>query len=229
MRKKTLMPFLMVASFSANAGLVGLDNTELVDVVGQGGADLSWTLSLNHQYANDLSLKNISKTNGVDPTTGRAIVTEAYYQMRADKDCALLELCRLAISPNNHKDNNGQQKWLVFKQLQGTLQIDKFSLEGTTIINRDGNRQTAMLLKFYDDKPLKIRNLGFASLSVESGDTGYFNKTTYDTYATGKTVPTFDKGQEQGFMGVNVHGNLHMDGNLKIFSYNCSGATTSRC
>ncbi len=62
------MPFLMVASFSVNAGPgVGLDNTELVDVVGQGGADLSWTLSLNHQYANDLSLKNISKTNGVDP------------------------------------------------------------------------------------------------------------------------------------------------------------------
>ena len=93
----------------------------------------------------------------------------------------------------------------MFKQFQGTLQIDKFSLEGTTILNKEGKPQTAMLLKFFDDKPLKIRNLGFASLSVESGENGYFNTSTYNSYGTSKTVPTFDKGQEQGFMGLNVH------------------------
>jgi hypothetical protein len=174
-----------------------------------------------------MSLNTISRTNGVD-ANGRAIVTEAYYQMRANQDCALLELCRIAISPNNHKEN-GQRKWLVFKQFQGTMQIDKFSLEGTTILNKEGKPQTAMMLKFFDDKPLKIRNLGFSSLSVESGENGYFNTSTYNNYGTSKTVPTFDKGQEQGFMGLNVHGNLHLDGNLKIFSYNCSGTAGSRC
>ncbi len=44
----------------AQAGLVDLDNTELVGVTGQGGADLSLTLSINHQYANDMSLNTIS-------------------------------------------------------------------------------------------------------------------------------------------------------------------------
>lgn len=218
---------LLSVSMLSHAGLVDLDNSELVKISGQGGADLSLTLSLNHQYANDMSLNTISMINGTD-ANGRAIVTEAYYHMRPNQDCALLELCRIAIATNNQREN-GQQKWLVFKQIQGTLQIDKISLEGTTILNKDGKSQSAMLLKFYDDKPLKIRNLGFASLSVESGDTGYLNTPTYNTYGTNKSVPNFDKGQEQGFMGLNVHGNLHVDGNLKIFSYNCSGTTGSRC
>ncbi len=190
MMKKLCVTMLMSVSMLSQAGLVDLDNTELVGVTGQGGADLSLTLSINHQYANDMSLNTISRTNGVD-ANGRAIV--------------------------------------VFKQFQGTMQIDKFSLEGTTILNKEGKPQTAMLLKFFDDKPLKIRNLGFASLSVESGENGYFNTSTYNSYGTSKTVPTFDKGQEQGFMGLNVHGNLHLDGNLKIFSYNCSGTAGSRC
>ena len=42
-------------------------------------------------------------------------------------------------------------------------------------------------------------------------------------------VPTFDNGAEKGFMGLNMHGNLHMSGDLKIFSYNCSGAIGARC
>ncbi|RKG34509.1 hypothetical protein [Acinetobacter tianfuensis] len=228
MFKQALLPLLICVSSVTQAGLVGLDNTELVGITGQGGADLNWTLSLNHQYASDLSLASISKTNGTVNGGDFANVTEAYYKIRPGTDCALLELCRLAISPNNHTEN-GQKKWLVFKQIQGTLQIDKFSLEGTTLINKDGNPQTAMMLKFYDDKPLKIRNLGFASLAVESGDTGYLNNTKYGTYGASQAVPSFDNGQEQGFMGLNVHGNLHMSGDLKIFSYNCSGAAGARC
>ena len=77
---------------------------------------------------------------------------------------------------------------------------------------------------------LKIRNLGFSSLAVESNaEEGYLNKSTYTTYDNNKVVPAFDQGAETGFMGVNVHGNLHMSGNLKIFSYNCSGTAGSRC
>ncbi len=162
--------------------------------------------------------------------------TQAFYGYQ----CSSNEFCRLALAPNNHVDANGNKKWLVFKQFQGTLQIDQFSLDGVTIINREGNPQTAMQLTFYDDKPLKIRNLGFATLAVETGTTGkegYENTSTYTTYtekkADGTTstlaVPDFDRGSEQGFMGVNVHGNMHMSGKLNIFSFNCTGNGAGRC
>lgn len=215
----------------ANAQLVGMANDEMTDISGQGGADLSWTLSLNHRYAKDLSLKNIS----VFDTTGKA--TEAFYTY----SCTDNVFCRLAIAPNNHKDAAGNKKWLVFKGIQGTLQIDQFSLDGATIINRDGNPQTALQISFFDDKPLKIRNLGFNTLAVETGDAGvegYANNMIYSTYTEKKSdgttvagldVPTFDKNTEKGFMGLNMHGNLHMSGNLKIFSFNCTGAGTARC
>ncbi len=227
MMKKLCVTLLMSVSMLSQAGLVDLDNKELVGVTGQGGADLSLTLSINHQYANDMSLNTISRINGVD-ANGRAIVTEAYYQMRANQDCALLELCRIAISQIIIR-KMGNENGLVFKQSKAPCKLINFRLEGTTILNKEGRPQTAMMLKFFDDKPLKIRNLGFASLSVGSGENGYFNTSTYNSYGTSKTVPTFDKGQEQGFMGLNVHGNLHLDGNLKIFSYNCSGTAGSRC
>lgn len=217
MLKKICFPLALCVSTFSSAQLVSLNQDELLNTVGQGGADLSWTLSLNHKYANDMSLKNISELSNGEVTT-------VNYQYACSNDV----LCRFAFSPNNHRDENGQ-KWLVFKQIQGTIQIDRFSLEGTTIINKDKNPQTAMLLKFYDEHPLKIRNLGFASLAVESGDEGYLNNTLYTTYNNGSQVPSFDQGQEQGFMGLNVHGNLHLSGDIKIFSYNCSGAATSRC
>lgn len=230
------------------AALENLNQDEMIAVTGQsakisGGADLSWTLSLNHQYANDLSKTNISKL-GTGETNGRANVSEVYYKMRPNIDCTLLELCRLAISPFNNmeerKDANGNvikvgdqpikdQKWLVFKQMQGTLQIDQFSLSGTTFINQAGNPQSGMLITFYDDKPLKLRNLGFKSMSVEAGESGYFNTDTYAKVGAATVAPSFDNGQEKGFMGLNVHGNLHIDGAIKIFSVSCTGSSTSRC
>ena len=155
-------------------------------------------------------------------------------------------LCRLAIAPNNHEGNNGNKKWLVFKQIQGTIQIDKFSLDGTTIINHKNDPQTAMQLKFYDDKPLKIRNLGFATMAIETGtgqgaNEGYANSEVYTKFQgrnyqqdgsynlVQEDVPLFDQGAEKGFMGLNIHGNMHMSGNVKIFSYNCTGSAASRC
>ena len=60
MMKKLCVTMLMSVSMLSQADLVDLDNTELVGVTGQGGADLSLTLSINHQYANDMSLNNLS-------------------------------------------------------------------------------------------------------------------------------------------------------------------------
>lgn len=231
---------LLGASLSASANLVSLNHQELTETTGQGGADLSWTLSLNHQYATDMSKLNISTVDG----NGNPL--DVFYKLDPAA-CGTNNLfCRMAIAPNNHVDENGNKKWLVFKQLQGTVQIDKFSLDGTTIINSRQEPQTALKITFYDDKPLKIRNLGFATLAIETGtgegaNEGYANSQTYNKF-TGRVyqadgtftqeeqdVPLFDKGTEKGFMGLNVHGNMHMNGNLKIFSYNCTGGAQSRC
>ncbi|MCU4310894.1 hypothetical protein KTG68_02215 [Acinetobacter variabilis] len=238
MFKFSLLGTVLLSVTMTHAGLEQLNTTELTDVTGQGGADLNWTLSLNHVYATDLTKENISRLDGAGK------VLEAFYVLDPAACGSTKQFCRLAIAPNNHVDENGNKKWLVFKGLQGTLQIDKFSVDGTTIINAARKPQTAMQITFYDDSPLKIRNLGFNTVSIETGtsDTeGYENNPTYETYnqkmidangnitTTSMSVPTFDKGNEKGFLGVNMHGNLHMSGNLKIFSYNCSGAQGSRC
>jgi hypothetical protein len=219
MLKKIMASMLLMSSGAAQAGLVNLNNEDMQSIAGQGGADLSWTLSLNHKYANDMSLKTISTVDA----TGKTTAANYGYS------CVNNIMCRLAIAPNNHVDSSGNKKWLVFKQIQGTLQIDKFSLDGSTILNKDNKAQTAMQLSFYDDKPLKIRNFGFANLSVETGATAYQNSATYTTFNSNQSVPDFDKGAETGFMGLNMHGNLHLSGDLKIFSYNCAGTSTSRC
>ena len=49
------------------------------------------------------------------------------------------------------------------------------------------------------------------------------------TTVSGLQVPEFDRGSEQGFMGLNVHGNMHMSGKLNIFSFNCTGNGAGRC
>lgn len=238
MLKTFLVGTLYFTSMISYAGLETLDSVQMMDVVGQGGADLNWTLSLNHIYATDLTKNNISRVDA----DGNVI--EAFYILDPAACGTSRQFCRLAIAPNNHVDASGNKKWLVFKGIQGTLQIDKFSIDGMTLINSAGKPQTAMQISFYDDKPLKIRNLGFNTMSVETGNgstEGYANINDYQTYTqkvidadgnlttTQNAVPNFDKGAEKGFLGLNIHGNLHMNGNLKIFSYNCSGVAGSRC
>jgi len=238
MFKLSLLGIVLLSATMTHAALEQLNSNELTDVSGQGGADLNWTLSLNHVYATDLSKENISTVDA------EGNVLEAFYVLDPAACGTTKQFCRLAIAPNNHVDSNGNKKWLVFKGLQGTLQIDKFSVDGTTIINAARKPQTAMQITFYDDNPLKIRNLGFSTVSIEtgtSGTEGYENTPTYQTYSqkvidengnittTPVSVPNFDRGTEKGFLGLNMHGNLHMNGNLKIFSYNCSGAAGSRC
>lgn len=133
----------------SQAGLEVLNQQELTETVGQGGADLNWTLSLNHIYATDLTKDTISRLDGNDNPL------EVFYVLDPTTCGATKQFCRLAIAPNNHVDANGNKKWLVFKGIQGTIQIDKFSIDGTTIINHRNEPQTAMKVSFYDDKPLK--------------------------------------------------------------------------
>lgn len=215
---KMILGSLLLLASSAHAGLVGLNNQQLGEINGQGGADLNWTLSLNHKITTDGSLSR-------------------EYEC---KDAASV-YCRLAISANNRKDANGNLYWLVFKQLQGTLQLEKFQLDGVSV---GGGTKTALQLRFgIDDKgnylqPLKIRNFGYAALQIEkdSGATttnpataankGYLNISNYPNVSSTFTS-AFDAGKETGFTGLNVHGNLALAGTLKVFG--CNGSNGSRC
>lgn len=213
---KMILGSLLLLASSVHAGLVGLNNEQLGEINGQGGADLNWTLSLNHKATTNGSLSN-------------------------EYECTDAVYCRLAISPSNRKDANGNMYWLVFKQLQGTLQLEKFQLDGVSIAN---GTKTALQLRFgVDDQgnylqPLKIRNFGYAALQIEkdSGATttnpasaankGYLNISNYPSVSSAFTS-AFDAGKEKGFTGLNVHGNLALAGTLKVFG--CNGSGGSRC
>ena len=200
---KILFSSLILVMSTAQAGVVTLDNHELGEINGQGGADLSWSLSLNHKLPTD--------------------PTKISYEYSCDASSAAY--CRLAISPNNRTDKNKNMQWLVFKQIQGTLQIDKFQLDGVSLNTGSGER-TALQLKFLEEYPLKLRNFGYAALQIETdkgataAEKGYLNTGTYVDPAPSQA---FDFGSEKGFTGLNIHGNLGMAGTIKVFGCNPSG------
>lgn len=108
----------------------------------------------------------------------------------------------------------------------------------------------AIQLSFDAAKPILIRNFGFNAISMETDthtdtDTannkeGYWNKDSGGTgvrkYTNGKydystPVPvngmtyntnSFDHGRETGFLGMKMHGNLALQGTIKVFG--CDGS-----
>ncbi|HIQ33179.1 hypothetical protein NYW84_04345 [Acinetobacter junii] len=105
----------------------------------------------------------------------------------------------------------------------------------------------AIQLSFDASKPIQIRNLGFNALSIEQdvvtsyydasgnlventsttpSDYGYLKTSTYsavsqkvDTVANGGTTANnYDTGRETGFMGVQMNGNLALQGQIKMFA-----------
>lgn len=79
--KKIIPLFLLCITHLSHAELQALDNQTLQSIQGQGGADLSFKLSLNHNILSDSDL-----LAGTTPTF--------------NCDPARLEYCRLAISVN---------------------------------------------------------------------------------------------------------------------------------
>lgn len=204
--KRYLLGILLLGSQLARADLAVLDPVELANIRGQGGADLSWSFSLNHNLPSNIN--------------------EVPYEYSCNG--ASNEFCRLAFNVSNRKDASGNLYWLVFKKIQGTVVIDKFQLDGTTVTTSAGYK-TAMKLTFLDGYPIQIRNFGFEALAIEkdSGSSdaqkGYLKQTTYST----SHESVFDRGLETGFTGLNMHGNLAMSGTIKFFS--CNSSAASRC
>ena len=252
--KKIIASLLLFTANLSHAELQALDNQTLQSIQGQGGADLSFKLSLNHNILSDSDL-----LAGITPTF--------------NCDPARLEYCRLAISVNKQfvqkgsagendpvwsmaasdpdVNNKGRKVWVVFKGLQGTLNIQKLGLDGVDLqyLSKTGTAtviKPAMQFTFDSSKPIQIRNLGFNALAIEQDtgtvlsyfdtagkliegtssnpqDYGFLKTGTYSavaqsTGATGTTANNYDTGREKGFLGLQMNGNLAIDGKVQIFA-----------
>lgn len=244
MKKSVLLILTSMMSFHLVA-MEPLTDQDLQQVEGQAGADLSLKLVLNQVNTNDsfYATKNAYK---FDNDLGGV--------------CHKLQFCHLALSVNNRyvDENNvansasGNKLWVVFKGIQGTINIQKLGLDGADLIYKDptsgGDRiKPAIQLSFDATQPIQIRNFGFNALAIEkdeftsltnadgsvtensSGkeeqDYGYLKNTTYTSTTAANSV--YDQGKETGFVGMKMNGNLALQGKLMMFS--CSSASNKRC
>lgn len=196
-----------------------LNDVDLQQVTGQAGADLSLKINLNHTSAGVLD-------------TSAAV-------------CGDLRFCRLGISLNNRYHDGtqdtvnattgvitpsitGRKQWLVFKGIQGTMNIPYIGLDGEDITYAS-TQHAAIKLSFDPNRPIQLKNVGFESLSIETDTVaaeGAGNVPGYLTPATLYGGTGFDATKEKGFMGMKMTGNLSLTGNIKIFS---CGDSHSRC
>ncbi|OTG83833.1 hypothetical protein [Acinetobacter sp. ANC 4648] len=194
--KKITFLLLALCNSMVFAELKPMDNQTLRAIEGQAGADLSLKLTLNQKV-----LTNTELANGTAPIV----------------DCANLAYCHLAISPNKRfvqKDasgnwtvaasdptvsNPGHKLWLVFKGIQGTMNIQKLGLDGIDL-QYSNMIKPAIQLTVSADKPLQIRNYGFNALSIEQDNfTSYYD-------ATGKLVEgSSSTASDYGYLKANVY------------------------
>jgi len=241
MKKMTTL-LLMLVTTLAHAELKTLDNQALQSVAGQAGADLSLQMSLNQ--TSDFKFDN--GEGGV---------------------CEDLAYCHLAISVNKRfvKDgvavsdptetNPANKLWLVFKGIQGTINIQKLGLDGIDLVYKNDSGvdqiKPAIQLSFDASQPIQIRNFGFNALSIEQDDFtsyydtnenliegtdsttpptigyGYLKADVYpekpqSTGVNGTTADRYDTGKERGFMGLQMNGNLALQGKVMMFA--CDGS-----
>lgn len=224
--KKAALLLIASCLTAPSYALEALSDEVLQTVEGQAGADLSLKLSINQKLSDGKYV--------FDNGTGAV--------------CADVQFCRLAISVNNrYIDSNGQPSstdghklWLVFKGIQGTINIQKLGLDGMDLTYKsDGGAEkikAAMQLSFDATKPIEIRNFGFNALAfgqdkftttggVEAGSTnpsdyGYLQVTRYD--ATNAPTSAYDHGRETGFMGLQMNGNLAVQGKVMMFGCDAS-------
>lgn len=186
-----------------------LADEDLSEISGQAGADLSLKFTINHDA-------------------------------NANFVCTDLVYCRLGLSISNRYDDGsqdtydvngnrvpsttGKKQWLVFKGIQGTINIQELKFDGEDVSYYGITRGT-LKFGFTDTKPIQIRNVGFNSLSLETdtvANEGGGNTPGYLTPATLYGGTGFDAAKEKGFLGLNVNANLSLTGSVKMFS--CSSA-----
>jgi len=151
MKKTILFIFISFISLSTFA-LEPLSDQELQSVEGQAGADMSLSLTLNQKGDGsfDSSL------------------------------CQSMEYCRLALSLNKRfvsqkagdvnnifsdaNSESGHKLWLVFKGIQGTINIQKLGLDGADLTYKNDNGtqiiKPAIQLSSTASIPIQVRNFG---------------------------------------------------------------------
>ncbi|QQV65501.1 hypothetical protein ABCA12_0824 [Acinetobacter junii] len=244
---KKMMILLLFSTSIVHAELKTLDSQALREVEGQAGADLSLKFSLNH-----------TSTYQFDDAVGGACDKTAMSNTG-------LGYCHLGISVNKRfvketalgngnwsvpesdptSTNPARKLWLVFKGIQGTVNIQKLGLDGVDLVykNDSGTEKIkpAIQLGFDATLPILIRNLGYNALAIEMDNfTSYIDPTTKQvientstataqdygylkatTYASNHTS-VYDQNKEIGFMGLRMNGNLALQGNIKMFA--CDGS-----
>ena len=258
MKKLTILLLLLVTS-SVHADLQTLDNQALQAVEAQAGADLSLKLRLNHVDKNWNTTTNTwDNPNSFDDGVGGVCDKTALTNTG-------LGYCHLGISVNKRfvketvlgngnwsvpesdptQGSPARKLWLVFKGIQGTVNIQKLGLDGVDLVykNDSGTEKIkpAIQLSFDATLPILIRNLGYNALAIEMDNfTSYIDPTTKQVientstataqdygYLKATTYPSnhtsvYDQNKETGFMGLRMNGNLALQGNIKMFA--CDGS-----
>lgn len=233
MRSYLYMLIGLCLTATSYADLVALDNHALQAVEGQAGADIALKLSLN--------LKP-------DGSFDQGLCAEAAY-------------CHFALGVNNRyvqyqtgdsnelwtkpSSESGRKLWVVFKGMQGMLNIQRLGLDGVDLTYKN-NKDVEILkpsiqLSISAAAPIQVRNFGFDALSIEQdnfvssktqegsstnpADYGYLKAPRYSSsttdFANGKSS-AFDQGKETGFMGLRMHGNIAMNGKVMVFGCDAS-------
>lgn len=191
-----------------------LADEDLSEISGQAGADLSVKFTINHDA-------------------------------NANFVCTDLVYCRLGMSLSNRYDDGsldtyisgdrvpsttGKKQWLVFKGIQGTINIQELKFDGEDVVY-GSTTKASLKFGFTSTKPIELRNVGFNSLSIETdtvANEGIGNVPGYLTPATLYGGTGFDANKEKGFLGLSINTNLSLTGSVKMFS--CSSANNHpRC
>jgi len=130
--------------------------------------------------------------------------------------------CRLAIGVNNRGVAGVDQEWLVFKGIYGRIYIPRLTIDASTVSytsDVDGSTQTIAALKLgYGGggvNKIQINNLTISNIALER-----------DNLGTALGTKGYMATSEEGFLGLQINGNVEIAGSLKMFP--CS-ANHPRC
>lgn len=235
--QKIVLAILGTVLAGSVAAMEPLNDVALQQVEAQAGADLSLKLSLNHRLEGGKYILDTG-TNGICSELQYCRLALALNKRFITGDVNTSS----AWQPNS---DSGRKVWLVMKGIQGTINIQRLGLDGAELDykNELGVIQNKSALQFSFDvtKPLEIRNFGFTALSIEqdtfvspitpenevlaANTPGYLKVQTYGATAGTTVIATnqvFDHGRETGFLGMNMNGNMFMQGKMMMFG--CDGS-----
>jgi hypothetical protein len=158
----------------------------------------------------------------LDEVTGQAGIAIAL-DMRLNADASgnsicgttipLIE-CRLATSLNNRGTAGVNQEWMVWKGFYGRIFIPKLLLDADSVsyTNDGGGTSTVSAARFGfggTANKIQIQNLTISNMAVER-----------DNLLTAAGTRGYAATSEDGFLGLQINGNVAINGTLKMFACN---------